>query len=159
MKEQILARIPEEKRALVEELIAQNDGKVVLLSIRKRWLDHIASGEKTIELRKTTPQKLKMPFVALCYETMANGGAGKVVGVLCVDEILALSRDMLADAENEDVARVQRESLVAYENMLVYLGKSKHIYGWNAGDYTPIPGLTLAELGVERAPQSWQYIG
>lgn len=159
MKEQILACVPEKKRAFVEDMIAQNNGKVVLLSIRKRWLDHIASGEKTIELRKSTPQKLKMPFVALCYETMANGGAGKVVGVLCVNEILALSLDMFDDAENEDIARAQRESLVAYENMRVYLGKSKRIYGWNVWDYTPIPGLTLAELGVERAPQSWQYIG
>ena len=35
--------------------------KAVMLSIRPKWVEKIASGEKTIEVRKTRP-KLETPF-------------------------------------------------------------------------------------------------
>ena len=38
--------------------------KAVLLSIQPQWCEKIASGEKTVEVRKTAP-KLKTPFK--CY--------------------------------------------------------------------------------------------
>lgn len=42
--------------------------KAVLISIRPQWCDKIASGEKTIEIRKTRP-KLKTPFKCYIYCT------------------------------------------------------------------------------------------
>lgn len=39
----------------IRDSINQNNGKVVLLSIKKQWLDKILAGEKTIEVRKTRP--------------------------------------------------------------------------------------------------------
>lgn len=42
--------------------------KAVLISIRPQWCDKIASGEKTIEVRKTRP-KLKTPFKCYIYCT------------------------------------------------------------------------------------------
>ena len=42
--------------------------KAVLISIRPRWCEKIASGEKTIEIRKTRP-KLDMPFKCYIYCT------------------------------------------------------------------------------------------
>ena len=40
----------------------------VLISIRPQWCELIASGKKTIEVRKTRP-KLKTPFKAYIYQT------------------------------------------------------------------------------------------
>ena len=42
--------------------------KAVMLSIRPKWCEKIASGEKTIEVRKTRP-KLETPFKCYIYET------------------------------------------------------------------------------------------
>jgi hypothetical protein len=42
--------------------------KAVLISIRPQWCDKIASGEKTIEVRKTRP-KLQTPFKCYIYCT------------------------------------------------------------------------------------------
>lgn len=45
--------------------------KAVLISIRPKWVEKIASGEKTIEVRKTRP-KLETPFKAYIYCTMPD---------------------------------------------------------------------------------------
>ena len=45
--------------------------KSVLISIRPQWCEKIASGQKTIEVRKTAPQEV--PFKCYIYESR-NGG-------------------------------------------------------------------------------------
>ncbi len=40
--------------------------KAVMLSIRPKWCDRIATGEKTIEIRKSKP-KLEPPFKCYIY--------------------------------------------------------------------------------------------
>ena len=42
--------------------------KAVMISIRPKWCEKIASGEKTIEVRKTRP-KLETPFKCYIYRT------------------------------------------------------------------------------------------
>lgn len=44
--------------------------KSVLISIRPQWVEKIASGEKTIEVRKTAPKEL--PFKCYIYATKAT---------------------------------------------------------------------------------------
>lgn len=46
-------------------------GKAVLISIRPKWCELIASGKKTIEIRKTKP-KLPTPFKCYIYCTKAR---------------------------------------------------------------------------------------
>lgn len=46
--------------------------KAVMISIRPKWCERIASGEKTIEVRKTRP-KLETPFKCYIYCTKAKG--------------------------------------------------------------------------------------
>lgn len=43
--------------------------KAVMISIRPEWCEKIANGEKTIEVRKTRPKKLKNPFRCYIYCT------------------------------------------------------------------------------------------
>ncbi len=45
--------------------------KAVLISIRPRWCELIASGKKTIEVRKTRP-KIETPFKCYIYQTMTG---------------------------------------------------------------------------------------
>lgn len=47
--------------------------KSVMLSIRPKWCEKIASGEKTIEVRKTKP-KLETPFKCYIYCTVEKAG-------------------------------------------------------------------------------------
>lgn len=70
--------------------------KAVLISINPKWCELIASGKKTIEVRKTRP-KLKTPFKCYIYCTYSkNGNAyckgneilnGKVIGEFVCDFI------------------------------------------------------------------------
>ena len=41
--------------------------KAVMISIQPKWVEKIASGQKTIEVRKTAPKEV--PFKAYIYET------------------------------------------------------------------------------------------
>ncbi len=60
--------------------------KSVLISIQPKWVEKIANGEKTIEVRKTAP-KCGLPFKAYIYCTKSirahvfhmyiNGGIGR----------------------------------------------------------------------------------
>lgn len=47
--------------------------KAVLISIRSKWVEKIANGEKTIEVRKTRP-KLETPFKCYIYCTAERAG-------------------------------------------------------------------------------------
>ena len=62
----------------LENALKINNGKAVLLSIKKEWLSKIMAGEKVMEVRKSMPWEISHPFVVFCYETKSNGGAGKV---------------------------------------------------------------------------------
>lgn len=45
--------------------------KAVLISIKPRWVEKIASGKKTVEVRRTKP-KLETPFKVYIYMTMGK---------------------------------------------------------------------------------------
>ena len=70
--------------------------KAVMLSIRPKWCEKIASGEKTIEVRKTRP-KLDMPFKCYIYCTQSGvalgawGKHGKVIGEFTCDRIFPIN--------------------------------------------------------------------
>lgn len=71
--------------------------KAVMLSIRPKWCEKIASGEKTIEVRKTRPN-LPTPFKAYIYCSQGSdarrlrGSWGKVVGEFTCDRIYGIVR-------------------------------------------------------------------
>lgn len=71
--------------------------KAVLISIRPKWCEKIASGEKNVEVRKTRPN-LKTPFKCYIYCTQSGGvrrlvgERGKVIGEFVCDRIDRLVR-------------------------------------------------------------------
>lgn len=105
--------------------------KAVMLSIRPKWCEKIASGEKTIEVRKTRP-KLDTPFKVYIYCTQSGvalgawGKHGKVIGEFTCDRIYGLAPLNHAPDDVEQQACMTREEIVRY---LKGVG-----YGWHISD-------------------------
>lgn len=121
--------------------------KAVMLSIRPKWVEKIANGEKTIEVRKTKP-KLDTPFKCYIYCTLQgcneffrvdlgrdvakwNRGKwadrkGNVIGEFICDRIYELAPLNHAPDDVEKQACLTREEIVNY---LKGTG-----YGWHIVD-------------------------
>nr|DAW34354.1 MAG TPA: hypothetical protein [Caudoviricetes sp.] len=127
--------------------------KAVLISIRPKWCEKIASGEKIIEVRKTRP-KLQPPFK--CYIYCTKGGValgawgkhGKVIGEFTCDGIYKLETRspgesyFVAGEGKPTTNRVARESCLGLADMHRYL-QSKTGYGWH------ISGLEIYDAPKE----------
>ena len=108
--------------------------KSVLISINPKWCEKIASGEKTIEVRKTKP-KLETPFKCYIYRTKGTvlhlinnkwtnmSVGGKVIGEFVCDEILDCR-----DVNMDDTCLTVKEWL-KYTN-----GHKGAVYGWHISD-------------------------
>ena len=120
--------------------------KSVLISIRPKWCELIARGEKTIEIRKTAPN-IDTPFKCYIYCTKNSDiftenaklvlkkseCNGKVVGEFVCDGIIIDER-----GENLDVfercGKMSRTELIAYGATDVVCSrfkKDKRLYGWH----------------------------
>ena len=148
----------------LENALAVNDGKAVVISIKREWLSKIMAGEKTMEIRKTQPWEISFPFAVFCYETKANDGAGEIIGVFTCEDIdqlnclTELSPYFANDGNLSDMAdRFVRESCVDIASLFEYGNKTGMLYGWNISNVQKL-SLPLHQLHLKRAPQSWQYI-
>ena len=131
--------------------------KAVMLSIRPKWCTKIASGEKTIEVRKTKP-KLQTPFKCYIYCTMPETrdphnilelhgvdgkirkANGKVIGEFICDQIIDAWWDYVPDAITREVTGGNLEALdgtgMTDGELFGYVGDSMsgHCYGWHISD-------------------------
>ena len=117
--------------------------KSVLISIQPKWCELIASGKKTVEVRKTKP-KLETPFKVYIYctkdkptftqsafcESISNG---KVIGEFVCNRIDYWQYDWRPDVMHiEDMSEL---SCVSVEDLLNYSNKAKDtLYGWHISD-------------------------
>ena len=160
--------------------------KAVLISILPKWCELIASGEKTIEVRKTRP-KQEPPFKCYIYETqgktdtpwmdedghMVFRGRGAVIGEFVCDSILPLSF-YASDAsffDTEPPFPVPGTCLTDKE-IAEYLGNGKTGYGKHISNLviydvpkklSEFTGLRKTKFGyapyeIKRPPQSWCYV-
>ena len=122
--------------------------KAVLLSIRPKWAEKIASGEKTIEVRKTRPN-LPTPFKVYLYVTAGNlsykcpngmiahcNGGREVIGEFVCDRVAVITYDggELACTTN---AAFSPASCLSQAEIIEYIGDGGRGYGWS------ISGLRL----------------
>ncbi len=125
--------------------------KAVLISIRPKWCEKIASGDKTIEVRKTRP-KLGTPFKCYIYCTLPKYphedfirtdfpkpqfyGGGKVIGEFTCDRIYELETKARGGSyyvKGEDwltACEVAQQSCLTLKDMHGYLHAQKG-YGWH----------------------------
>jgi len=118
--------------------------KSVLISIQPKWCELIASGKKTIEVRKTRP-KLQTPFKCYIYQTKNTKGVSgftilgryrlsKVIGEFVCDRI-----EELYQCNSGYVAEKARIGRYEYFNYLAiphdtHGGYDKKCYGWHISD-------------------------
>lgn len=122
--------------------------KSVLIAIRPQWVEKIASGQKTIEVRKTAPKEV--PFKCYIYETkgqyvkFTHGahtkygyGRGKVIGEFICDKVYSIknrgSSFSVADEEQSVTNEIARQSCLYYDDMVSYFG-NKDGFGWHISD-------------------------
>lgn len=123
--------------------------KAVLISIRPEWCEKIASGEKTIEVRKTRPN-LRTPFRAYIYCSQGRdarrlrGSRGKVIGEFVCDKLDWItrigftggpiqSRYSICSHNNMDVLPIDgllHAARLTYLDLADYLDGSNG-YGWH----------------------------
>lgn len=119
--------------------------KSVLISIRPKWVGEIASGKKTIEVRKSAPKEV--PFKAYIYCSKekkqddiiwagAFGDRGKwnghVIGEFICDKVYSIKNQgnsfVVANEEQGVTNEIARQSCLDYDDMVGYLG-NKDGYG------------------------------
>ncbi len=117
--------------------------KSVLISIQPKWCELIASGKKTIEVRKTAP-KLETPFKCYIYEIkglcstptfideygyVSYRGRGAVIGEFVCDYIWDYYFWQKEDIDKDTII----DTCLSFDEIWNY-GKGKTIYGWDISD-------------------------
>ena len=129
--------------------------KAVLISIHPKWCELIASGKKTIEVRKSAPKEV--PFKAYIYMTATKercrfweyitayqnnkgdilNGSQKVIGEFVCDKVYSIKNRgfcFSVATEGESITdEIARQSCLDYDDMVNYLG-DKDGYGWHISD-------------------------
>lgn len=160
--------------------------KAVLISIRPKWCELIASGKKTIEVRKTRP-KSETPFKCYIYCTLDGGikgdillkdghvskvVCGMVIGEFVIDDLLEIenlgsSFRVKGDEDGHLTHITATASGLWFSDMKAYLG-DKDGWGWGISDLkiydTPKELSEFSKYGygetvpLKRPPQSWCYV-
>ena len=132
--------------------------KAVLISIQPKWCDLIASGKKTIEVRKTRPQ-LETPFKCYIYCTAnkqgttdlleihgANGkirkANGKVIGEFICDKMIdiafGIEEGVYFDGEFQEGFETNgsdnNPTCLLFVDLENYLTKNEG-WGWHVSDF------------------------
>lgn len=145
--------------------------KAVLISIHPDWCAKIASGRKTMELRKSRP-KLPTPFKCYIYCTNGPrnrlvGSQRKVIGEFVCDRI---QKTFEPAGGLVDVIDCEQSCLTARE-IISYAG-GKALYFWHISDLviydnpkelSEFEGLQKTRFGyapykITRPPQSFCYV-
>ena len=118
--------------------------KAVLISIQPKWCELIASGKKTVEVRKTKP-KLEMPFKVYIYCTKGEtvylpkdifGNEplnGKVIGEFVCKAVLPIAITY-SDPNSRIALREFPFTCLTDKEIMDYLGNGVTGYGWTISD-------------------------
>ena len=158
----------------------------VLISIKPEWCSLIATGKKTVEVRKSIP-KLDTPFKCYIYCTKTSKGwffmhapdvrrDGKVIGEFVCKKIEELKRNTIFNAP-----ALYSQSRLTRDEFFGYIG-NKTAYIWYISDLKiydkpkELSEFSPAKCGkkrcfncecfdaekpsctLKRPPQSWQYV-
>lgn len=126
--------------------------KSILISIQPKWCELIASGKKTIEVRKTRP-KIETPFKCYIYQTKKRWiykllpwlkeRQAKVIGEFVCDRIYPIKAQYYDHGSAErtpdkliytsiDYEKILFESCISYQELFDYTIKNDGFsYGWH----------------------------
>lgn len=125
---------------------------VVIMSIRPKHWNDIATGKKTVEYRKRVwKQSNNTPVKILVY---AISPIQRVVGEIVVTSILE-------DSPKQIWLKTATQGAIDEKDFYGYFGQNKNAYAIVIDAvkiYEESKSLSsLKSLGVKSAPQSWQY--
>lgn len=127
--------------------------KDILISIKPKWCELIANGEKTIEVRKTKP-KLETPFKCYIYQTfdgrtntvdILENNLGKVIGEFTCDKITSFSFDTYYNTLTHrhggykvslgefSEQELYSKSCLSFADIYEYIGE-RYGYAWHISD-------------------------
>ena len=149
--------------------------KSVLISIRPKWVEKIASGKKTIEVRKTAPKEVPFKAYIYCskaksrwllsdYEGAYKNSKGEIVCAQqhIIGEFICDKVDEYTFSHYEAeyrVTHVEQEAMCLNQPELIRYGKGETLYGWHISDLKIYDKpLFLSELRVNRPPQSYMFV-
>lgn len=135
------------------------DKTAVMISIRPEWCKLIAEGKKTVEVRKTMPYNINLPFKCYIYESRDRKA---VIGEFVCDCIRVIKEPYWD--------KVAGTCLTAY--LMHKYGKGAMLYGWHIsdlviydqprsiGEFIVMRRSTLWSWTdrLKRPPQSWCYV-
>ena len=147
----------------------------VMLSIRPLWCQKIASGNKTIEIRKNRP-RIDLPFKCYIYQTKPKYGDwnerdGRVIGEFVCDKLIPI--EVFGDCIQHCLYFGIDNSCVPYDDIVNYIGNKRTGFGWNITNlviydkpkeitdfYTASNATHDCPMLVKmkRPPQSWCYV-
>lgn len=118
--------------------------------------------KKLLEIRKTRPRG-NGPYTVLVYVT---GGVGVVGEFVCdcfykLDTVPGLPTWALPPQESGTPYNLERASCLTRRQLEEYAGGSgKPLWGWHISHVREYEKpLSLPEVGMKKAPQSWCYLG
>lgn len=113
--------------------------KSVLISIQPKWCELIASGKKTVEVRKTRP-KIKTPFKCYIYCTQ---GLFKDLGIIgntmyekrmkVIGEFVCKRITDIKPLGFDDIEKFEKQTCLNSADIVRYL-KGFYGYGWHISD-------------------------
>lgn len=135
--------------------------KSVLISIHPQWCEKIASGKKTIEVRKSAPKEVPFKCYIYCTKQKINGEilltgekkvegrnrgfrdkgdiplSGKVIGEFICDKVYTIKNQgekfVVANEKQSVTNEIAHQSCLYYNDMVSYFG-DKDGYGWHISD-------------------------
>lgn len=130
--------------------------KSILLSIKPKYVELIASGQKTIEVRKTAPKEVPFKCYIYCTKQKINGEilltgekkvegrnrgfrdkgdiplSGKVIGEFICDKV---DKYTFSHYEAEyRVTHIEQNAMCLNQPELIHYGKGGMLYGWHISD-------------------------
>lgn len=116
--------------------------KAVLLPIQPKWCELIATGQKTVEVRKSAP-KLETPFKCYIYETKAQYvtyqkgaltkygyGRGKVIGEFVCD---CIEKEHVEFTACANIGRLYW-CCMSLSELTAYIGKGDYAFYWHISE-------------------------
>lgn len=119
----------------------------VLMSIKPKFVEKIFSETKTFELRKKIFKSSINTIVIY-----SSSPKKKVVGEIIIDKIISSTPKLLWKSYKNNLGISEKEYFKYYKNSKVaYAIKIKKVIKYKKE-------LELKDFGIEKAPQSYQYI-
>lgn len=134
------------------------ENREIILSLHPEWWEKILRGEKRLEIRRNRP-KDSAPFTVMVYIT---GGVG-IVGQFVCDCFYEITPGVplpvwVVPPDDKGTPYILEKASCLTRKQLEDYAAGETLWGWHITDVMEYDRtLSLGDLGIKYAPQSWRY--